>query len=275
MTVIKDFSGELTRLFGDQTIAWYEPKFLVQVIDGRMAEKGISLYEKYLDYLQQSQEEQLTFRQTLLNGFSEFFRSPVTFAILTRLILPELLDRARNRENREIRIWSAAASGGQEVYSLAMILDEMIASRRERFTVRFFATDLNPAVLTLAEAGIYDAQHLQQVPLKYLTRYFTVEQGRYKIIPEIRKIVDFSVFNLLSDDRYCPPACIYGDFDLVMCANILFYYKEKVQKLILSKVARCLTKGGYLVTGDTERTLITGRQFSEIYPPSAIYAKKN
>lgn len=275
MTVTKDLTEELTRLFGDYTIALYEPKFLFQVTEGRLKEKGISSFEKYLAFLEESNEEQLIFRQALLNGFSEFFRSPVTFAILARMVLPELLDRARHRESREIRIWSAAASGGQEVYSLAIILDELIASRREGVTVRFFATDLNPAILTQAEAGIYDAQHLQQVPLKYLNRYFNTQQDRYKITPEIRQMVDFSVFDLLSDNHYCPPACIYGDFDMVMCANILFYYKEKVQKMILGKVARCLAKGGYLVTGDTERTLVTGRLFSEIYPPSAIYAKKS
>jgi chemotaxis methyl-accepting protein methylase len=130
-------------------------------------------------------------------------------------------------------------------------------------------------MLRQAEIGRYEANNLQQVPFRYIDRYFTFSHGMYEVAPEIKQFVFFSEFDLLSPDQYCPPACIYGDFDLVFCCNVLFYYNEKTRKLLLGKLSRCLHPQGYLVTSETERALIPHRNFSETYPPSAIFLKKN
>ncbi|MEI6435258.1 MAG: CheR family methyltransferase, partial [Bacteroidota bacterium] len=86
--------------------------------------------------------------------------------------------------------------------------------------------------------------------------------------------ISFIDYDLLSETEYCPPECIYGDFDLVICSNVLFYYKPLIRDRILGKITRCLKMGGFLITGEAERELIPPKIFSEMYPPSAIFSKK-
>jgi chemotaxis methyl-accepting protein methylase len=83
------------------------------------------------------------------------------------------------------------------------------------------------------------------------------------------------VFDLFSEQLSCPPASIFGDFDLMVCANLLFYYKNEDRKIILKKAGKCLAKGGFIITGETERDILIRHNYHEVFPQSAIFQIKN
>ena len=259
----------------DPEIRKFEENFLEHSVKQRMKSLNLGDTVSYMDTLSRSSQERMHFTQSLLVGFSEFFRNPVTYSILGKIILPGLVESARSNANKEIRIWSAACAGGQEAYSLAMILDELFQMTNGCFNFRIFATDINPAMISFAKQGVYDAQQLGKVPYKFVNSYTQRAGNHYSILPSVAEKVLFSEFDLVSSGHYCPPACIYGDFDVVLCCNILFYYNEEIRQNILKKAAKCLKPDGFLVTGETERALIPARSFREVYAPSAIFIKKN
>lgn len=271
----QNISEILISTLKDPEIRKFEENFLEHSVKQRMKSLNLSDTVSYIDTLSQSSQERDHFAQSLLVGFSEFFRNPVTYAILGKIILPGLIESVRSNGNKEIRIWSAACAGGQEAYSLAMILDELYQMTNGCFNYRIFATDINPAMISFAKRGVYDAQQLGKVPYKYVNSYTHRSGNHYTILPFVAEKVLFSEFDLLSPGLYCPPACIYGDFDVVLCCNILFYYNDDIRQNILKKAAKCLKPDGFLVTGETERALIPARSFKEVYTPSAIFIKKN
>lgn len=229
---------------------------------------------EYLNYLENCTEEGTVFRSRLINSYSEFFRNPLTFAYLEQVILPQLIEKKRIKKENEIRIWSAACASGQEAYSIAMLCDELIETKKTDMNYLIFATDIDPNELMKAQRGVYQSATLCKVTLKRIQTYFSLKDENYTISPQLRNQIDFSVFDLLSDQGSCPPASIYGNFDLVFCSNLLFYYKPEFRKRILEKIGNSLTKGGYLITGESEREIIKGNNYREVFVNSAIFQKR-
>jgi chemotaxis protein methyltransferase CheR len=230
--------------------------------------------KEYLNYLGSCEEEAIVFRSRLTNSYSEFFRNPLTFAYLEQIILPQLIEKKRIKKENQIRIWSAACASGQEAYSAAILCDELIELKKANINYLIFATDVYPEVLEQAQIGHYQAATLGKVTLKRIQTYFTQDGETYKIAPQLRNRIDFSVFNLLSDQGSSPSASIYGNFDLVFCSNLLFYYEPESQMRILEKIGNSLAKNGYLITGETEREIINGNNYREVFVNSAIFQKK-
>jgi chemotaxis methyl-accepting protein methylase len=110
---------------------------------------------------------------------------------------------------------------------------------------------------------------------KQLEKWFVQTGNSWSVIPELKKHIKFSVFDLLSKQYSSPPESIYGDFDLVLCANVLFYYKPEAQKIIMDKIRESLADDGLLITGEAEREILKTGKFKEVFPQSAIFRKKN
>lgn len=205
---------------------------------------------------------------------SEFFRNPLTFALLEQLILPALVGKSGRGRGTEIRVWSAACAAGQEAYSIAILLDEMAANRGDALSFRIFATDRSPEGIVAAQKGIYDYAAVQNVRWKYLRNYFIREGDVYTIIPALRNRIDFSVYDVLDEQSSSPPPSIYGDFDLVICSNLLFYYRPDMRRRILNKAWAALSPGGYLVTGEAERDIVARHDgFRAVVRLSAVFQK--
>jgi chemotaxis protein methyltransferase CheR len=255
-------------------ISAYDEAFLRNIINGRRSELDIETDKKYLNYLESCKEEVTIFRGRLTNSYSEFFRNPLTFAYLEQVVLPQLIEKKRIKKEKEIRIWSAACAAGQEAYSTAILCDELIESKKANMNCLIFATDVDPNVLEQAQRGNYQPATIGKVTLKRIQTYFIRKGENYSIAPSIKNYVDFSTFNLLSDQGACPPASIYGNFDLIFCSNLLFYYRPECRNSMLEKIGKSLSKGGYLITGETEREILNGNNFCEVYVNSAIFQKK-
>lgn len=248
----------------------YDPSFLNKSIQRRLADTHCSSVAEYCNLLEQNNAEAAALVDSLKISYSDFFRNPLTFAVLEQLILPMLAAQMKHKGRKELRIWSAACAAGQEAYSLVILLEELKAMVPE-LNYCIFATDHAEAQVNAARLGRYPAAALNNLTLKRLKQWFTPAGNTYTVKPALKNHVDFSVFDLFSEKSYCPPGCIFGDFDLVVCANLLFYYKDEYRRIILNKAAKCLADGGYLVTGEAEREILTQKHYHEFIAQSAIF----
>jgi chemotaxis methyl-accepting protein methylase len=206
-------------------------------------------------------------------AYSEFFRNQLSWALLEQLILPGILAEKKKSGRGEIRVWSAGCAAGQEAYSIAILLDELTANGdNHAVSFRIFATDRSEPELEAARQGLYDSAAVRNVRQKHIHKYFTRGGDSFRIVDSLRQKVDFSGHDLLDQRLSCPSESIYGDFDLVFCGNLLFYYRPGVRHFILNKLHHCMAPGGYLVTGEAEREIVSNHAFFRaIVPPSAVF----
>jgi chemotaxis protein methyltransferase CheR len=256
-------------------ISMYDDDFVKNAFLKRIEMTNSPSADAYAGLFSGSMYEAMAFVDLLQVNYSEFFRNPLTFAVLEHIALPSLLFQSKARKKKGIRIWSAACAEGQEIYSLAMLLEELSELATEKPGNLLFATDKNETSVMKATRGIYPQESLGNLSLKRCKRWFNLTGRYYSVVPELKKNIAFSVFDLLDDRWTSPPTTIFGDFNLVFCANILFYFKEPYRKIILGKIVTNLSSGGLLVTGETERDILLQNNFTEIYPHSAIFRKNS
>ena len=193
-----------------------------------------------------------------------FFRDRLPFDHLKSFILPSLL--ATRAGHKRIRIWCAAASTGQEPYSLAMTMKEM-GCQLDGFRIEILATDLSNEVLEKARSGIYSQFEVQRgLPIQMLIKYFTQVGEMWQIAPDIRAMVQFRSFNLLSDFSRL------GLFDLILCRNVLIYFDLAAKTDVLDRLARVLAPDGFLILGAAETTIGLTQAFRSIAERRGLYA---
>jgi chemotaxis protein methyltransferase CheR len=256
---------------GGNDISIFDDTFLVRTIEKRLPVTNCASFNQYLDLLEADYHEVELLNRSLIIPFSEFYRNPLTFSLLEQVILPKIIQRKSLTRQREIRVWSAACAGGQEAYSLAMILEELLPRSEKKMNYRIFATDLQETQLEEARRGSYTENVLGQVSLKRLNRWFEIKGNSFTIHPDLRANIDFSVFDLLDQQLHSPPSSIFGGFDLIFCANLLFYYKAEYRRTIIRKIGSSLANEGYIVTGETEREILLNLNYHEIFMQSAIF----
>jgi chemotaxis protein methyltransferase CheR len=182
-----------------------------------------------------------------------FFRDLKPFEALQKDILPTLTKARMNRKH--LRIWCAAASTGQEPYSIAMTLLEEKAKYPE-FTFEIFATDINKDILTRAKEGVYSQFEVQRgLPIQYLVRYFTQEGDRWRLKDSVKNMVIYRVFNLLDDPKP------FGQFDIIFCRNVLIYFDLPTKIKIVNHLTCILAQDGYLLLGGAEAMLGISEKF--------------
>ncbi|MDA3837820.1 MAG: protein-glutamate O-methyltransferase CheR [Candidatus Delongbacteria bacterium] len=250
----------------------YDESFLNKSIQKRMSANNCSSKEEYSEIIKQNPKEINQLYNSLMINHSKFFRNPLTFAVLERIVLPELLMHKKNSKQKEIRIWSAACAGGHEAYSLAILLEEMKSIMGENISYRIFASDQSETHINLARNGIYSIDSMNNISLQRLNQWFTKTGDKYTVNQALKERIEFSVFDLFNKTLSCPPVSIFGDFDLVFCANLLFYYNTESRKRILDKTTNCLASGGYLITGEAEREIIMTNGYKEVFDKSAIFS---
>lgn len=202
--------------------------------------------------------------EAMTTNESFFFRDKIPFDHFRDAIIPGLL-AARARERR-IRIWCAAASTGQEPYSLAMCLREM-KDKLTGWRVEILATDLSTEVLEKARAGIYSQFEVQRgLPITMLVKYFSQTGDTWQIAPEIRAMVQYRPFNLLSDFAG------FGNFDVVFCRNVLIYFDQETKISVLNRIARQVQPDGFLVLGAAETVVGLTDAFKPVADKRGLYA---
>lgn len=192
-----------------------------------------------------------------------FFRDKTPFEHFRMTIIPTLMGSRSN--SRCLRIWCAAASTGQEPYSLAISLKEM-GAQFEDWRIDILATDLSNEVLERARQGIYSQFEVQRgLPIQMLVKYFTQTGDMWQAVPEIRSMVQFHKLNLLSDFSHL------GWFDLIFCRNLLIYFDQQTKIDMLDRLARVVAHDGYLILGASETVLGLTDRFKALPDKRGVY----
>jgi chemotaxis protein methyltransferase CheR len=203
--------------------------------------------------------------EAMTTNESFFFRDKLPFERFRDTIMPALL--AARPSQRRIRIWCAAASTGQEPYSLAMCLKEMgekVAGRQ----IDIVATEFSTQVLEKAKAGIFSQFEVQRgLPIALLIKYFDQIGETWQINPDVRAMVQFRPFNLLHDFAHL------GSFDLVFCRNVLIYFDQETKVSVLDRIARIMEHDGFLVLGAAETVVGLTTSFKPLPDRRGVYAR--
>jgi chemotaxis protein methyltransferase CheR len=194
---------------------------------------------------------------------SQFFRDPGTFRTLEAQILPDLCRRARAAGRAELQLWSVGCAGGEEAYSLALLVDELAPAG---LTVSILGTDVSAPALASARAGCYPPTRLTAVPAPVLDRYFTREDGGFRLSRAVRDRVSFARHDLLAATAF--PAA-----DLILCRNVLIYFSRAEQARVIERFAAALPAGGVLVLGGTETLPVNPDLFQVELPGERIYRR--
>jgi chemotaxis protein methyltransferase CheR len=194
-----------------------------------------------------------------------FFRDKTPFDLFRDVLLPRFL---KNRaSSRRLRIWCAAASSGQEPYSLAMLLSEA-ATRMVGWQVEIVATDISTDVLDRAKAGLYSQFEVQRgLPIQLLLKYFTQVGDQWQIAPQIRSMVDFRPLNLIKDFS------ALGTFDIIYCRNVLIYFDAPTKTEVLRRLANAMAPDGALLLGAAETVLGLTEALTPDMDNRGLYAK--
>ena len=224
----------------------YRQPTIQRRLQRRMADTGRETLDEYVRYLQRHPEEYQRLANSFLIKVTDFFRDPDLFMHLREGILPELIEDARARGN-ELRLWSAGCATGEEAYSLAIALADLLGDDLEEFKVRLFATDLNAESVAFAGRGIYPPAALKNLPTPLLSRYFTPLDGNYEVKKLIRRMLVFGQHDLA---QRAP----FPRIDMVLCRNVLIYFTPELQRRALQLFAFSLRDGGRLVLGKAETT---------------------
>lgn len=177
------------------------------------------------------------FVDRLTINVSEFYRNPKRWHVLQQKILPMLV-----QHTKEITIWSAACSTGEEPYSLAMVLREYFPNH----AFKIIATDIDEQVLAKAKQGVYREQALKGLPNELKAKYFTAQHGLYHVDRKLKKMIEFRKHNLLAD-RYP------NKVDLIVCRNVLIYFTDGAKETIYTNFSESLVDHGVLFVGSTEQ----------------------
>jgi chemotaxis protein methyltransferase CheR len=250
----------------------FDEAFLWSLFDRRRHAAGLDSLEAYAAQLATDGAEAEALRESLRVTYSELFRDPLTFAFLEQVALPLLIEQRLRAGRGELRVWSAGCAAGQEAWSLAILLDSLAAATGQQPAYRIVATDLSEPELAAARDGVYPPEALRNVRQRHLDAYFERRGNSNVIADRLRERVEFSRYDLLDAATSNPPAGVYGDFDVVVCANLLFYYRPQARHMILNKIKKSLAPWGFFVTGETERQLVEARGgFRAATPPLPVF----
>ncbi len=242
----------------------YKDRCIRRRIAKRLRSSGAADVAAYLKRLAEDDGELDALLATLSIHVSQFFRNPDTFLVLERQILPDLCRRAQAAGRSELRLWSVGCAGGEEPYSLALLVDEL---QPVGVKIAILATDVSEPVLASAREGLFEPLRLAEVPPAVRARYFTPEGERYRLIERVRAMVRFERHNVMTAAEF-PPA------DLILCRNVLIYFTREEQARILARFAAALPEGGALVLGRAETLTGPERQlFQTEFPVERIYRR--
>ncbi len=222
----------------------YKVSTILRRIGRRMTVTHNHTMRDYLEYLHTSAKEVGELVQAFLINVTQFFRDAEAFDYLRTDVLPQLIEKARNR-NRELRVWTAGCATGEEPYSLAMLLTDMLGAELPEWSIKIFATDLDEAAINYARRGFYPENLLKGIPTAYRERYFERADHGYRIAKTLRQMVIFGQQDL---SKSAP----FPHMDLVLCRNVLIYFTPELQDYVLNQFAFSLYPNGYLFLGKAE-----------------------
>lgn len=243
----------------------YKRPTIMRRLTRRMAAVRVTSVPEYVNYAMRNPEEYERLTSSFLIKVTEFFRDPELYETLAQEVLPRLIQDAVDRQ-RELRIWSAGCATGEEAYSLAILLCEVMGDDLASYNVRVFATDLDNDAINFARRGVYSRSTLVNVPPDVVDRYFSAVGDDYEIGRHVRAITVFGQHDLA---QRAP----FPRIDLAVSRNVLIYFTTELQRRALQLFAFSLREGGYLVLGKAESVSPLPEHFVLENPRLRIYRR--
>ena len=265
----------LARLIYDKSgisLGDHKQEFMKTRLGKRLRTLGFDTYAEYFDFVSESQDdgELMLMINAISTNFTSFYRERQHFEFLSGQALPEILRRKNVEKSTRVRVWCAAASTGEEPYTLALTLSEFF-SQLPTFDVKLLATDISTKVLAQAMEGVYTFDKVKTVPPVLLERYFeriqVDKENMYQVSARLKAMITFRRLNLM--DASFP---FKGPFDFISCRNVMIYFDPPTQAAVVDKLLRMLVPGGYLLIGHSENLPAAFRTRVDVLAP-ATYRK--
>lgn len=269
-TQLRDFIYEQSGIFIADT-----RKYLIENrLSNRLRELNLKTFGEYYYYLKfdsgRREELQKLFNVITTNETS-FYRNPPQLKVFQDTVLPAELEKLRKAGKRQLRIWSAGCSTGEEPYTLAIILKEVLRSQLPLWDVKIVANDLSLSVVNAAKKGIYNDYALRTTPKEIIDRHFDKKERVYHIKPELKKLVSFGTINL--KDRFMIRRLERSH--IIFCRNVIIYFDEDMKKNLIESFYDNLLPGGCMFIGHSESLHNLSRAFKpEHHPGTIVYRKQ-
>ncbi|NES99338.1 MAG: PAS domain-containing protein [Sphaerospermopsis sp. SIO1G1] len=245
--------------------SYYKPSTLSRRIYRRCSLSGHHILDEYIDYLQVSGEERGLLRDDLMIGVTRFFRDPEAWKYLEQEVLPELIGQMEN--GQQLRVWVTACATGEEAYSMAILVDEVIARLGKHLSVKIFATDIDNTALAKAAEGVYPESIAIDVSRARLEKYFTFRDRSFHITRSLRENIIFAPHNLAKNAGFTR-------MHLISCRNVLIYMQPTLQQHVMRMLHFSLMHKGVLFLGAAETPGDLIEEFSPVYERCKIYQKR-
>jgi len=234
----------------------------------RLREVRMERYSDYIDFVgtEAGGAELLSMLDALSTNLTFFFREIAHFDLLAQTIIPEMM--SRHAADRKLRIWSAGCSSGEEPYSIACVMNEIVKDRLT-WDVRILATDLSGRMLDLARRGVYNRERFREAPPRMVAENFTCLRGTepktYQVNESLRRMVTFARLNLMESWP------MRGPLDAIFCRNVMIYFDKSTQARLVDRFWNILAQGGVLFIGHSESLSGVRHRFQYLQP--TVYRK--
>lgn len=242
----------------------YKTPTILRRIGRRMVQLDYRKFTDYLEFLRNSPEECKLLGKEFLIGVTKFFRDKAAFEILRDDVLADLLHQKKDGDI--LKVWVVACSTGEEAYSIAIMIDDLLQRIDKTLEVKVFATDIDIDAIEFASKGTYPSHSLAEMDEHLVHKYFVQQDGSVSVHPSIRKQIVFARHNILKD----PP---FIKNDLITCRNMLIYMNNILQRKVCSTLQFSLNTGGYLFLGPSEIPATVRDSFQELNGKWKIYRK--
>lgn len=245
----------------------YEKKALITGrLQNVLMQNNFKSFSEYYKYILSDQTGHAI--STLINKITTnhtfFMREPKHFHYFRDIVLPYLTTSVRNKD---LRIWSAGCSTGEEPYTLAMIIDEFLGKEKLMWDTKILATDISSKVIEVAMKGIYNNEEITSLPTKWRLNYFKkIDNKNYELVDKIKKEVIYRKFNLMEESFP-----FRRKFHVIFCRNVMIYFDKETKYKLINKFYDSMEYGGYLFIGHSESLNSEETRFKYVMP--AVYRK--
>lgn len=264
---LRDFVYEKTGIFFAENKAY----LLESRLTNRLGELGLSSFEDYYYCLKygsdKAKNEIANLFDVVTTNETSFFRNPPQLDAFKIVVQKNYLN---GNGLNPIRIWSAACSTGEEPYTLAIILEELMQTIRQNIPYMIYATDISQKVLESAKRAVFSQYSIRNTDESLRKKYFAEENSMYKLHEHVKRNVKIDFMNLMESDAYR----VYKQMDIIFCRNVLIYFDEKVKKKVIEHLYESLRPKGFLTIGHAESLHNISRAFKPLVFPGTIAYQK-
>ena len=250
-------------------------KYLVENrLSSRLRELGLRSFGEYYNYLRYDANRSVEMNklfESMTTNETSFFRNGPQLDVFRDKVLVPLLNEQRAKGQKKLRIWSAGCSSGEEPYTLAIILREVLKQELPSWDIKITANDLSLAMLASARRGLYNDYAIRTTPPDMLAKYFVKEGNLYRIDPSLQKLVSFGQINLSDKVQLSKVERSH----IVFCRNVIIYFDDEMKRSVINSFYDNLLPGGYLLIGHSESLHNISRAFKpDHYAGSIVYRKQ-